>query len=385
MKKIYIVSARRTPQGRFLGALSGYSPVDLAVKAGDAALRDLGEGTEETIQQVIAGNVLSAGQGMNIARQIGVRLSVPVDRPAYTVNMMCASGLQAVLLAAQAILTEEADTVLCGGTESMTNAPYLLPGARKGFTLGDGRAIDSLLSDGLVDSFSNVHMGLTAEKLAEKYGISRDVQDAFARDSQRKYGEALAEKRFHDELVPLPELVQDEHPRPETGIEQLVKLKPAFTKDGTVTAGNASGINDGAAMLVVCGEKSLAEYGWKPLAELYAWASVGCEPELMGLGPVFAVRKLCSRYNIDISDFDTIELNEAFAVQSLACMKELNLDEKRVNKDGGAIALGHPIGASGARITVHLARLIARGLSKNGLATLCVGGGMGVAAALREP
>ncbi len=383
--KIYIVAARRTPQGTFLGALAKHTAVDLALAAGKAALGNIGADNRESIDQVIIGNVLSAGQGMNIARQIGVNLDVPVDRTAFTVNMMCASGMQAVLLAAQAIKVGDARVVLCGGTESMSNAPYLLDGARKGYKLGNNILTDSLLRDGLVDTFANEHMGLTAEALAERYHIGRQEQDSFAFSSQQKYAGAAEKKLFQAELVPFPELARDEHPRPETTIEQLSKLTPVFKKDGTVTPGNASGINDGAAVLVVCDEKSAAENGWQPLAELYGWAGIGCDPKIMGLGPVFAVKKLCTRLGIPVEDFDTIELNEAFAVQSLACIRELNLQEDRVNPDGGAIALGHPIGSSGARILAHLAHRISRGLTGNGLATLCVGGGMGFAAALRRP
>lgn len=383
MNKVVIVGGRRTPQGRFLGALSNYSGVDLAVKAGEAVFDDIGPEQKNFVDQVIIGNVLAAGQGMNIARQVGVRLGVPVERIAYTVNMMCASGLQAVILAAQAIITGEANVVLCGGTESMSNAPYLLQDARRGFKLGNATVTDTLLNDGLIDSFSNAHMGLTVEDLAEDYQITRKEQDLFALESQCKYQEGAAEGKYNDELTSLPELEVDEHPRPETSFEELASLKPVFSKEGTVTPGNASGINDGAAMMLVCNEKIAVENNWKPLAELFAWASVGCNPAKMGLGPVYAVRKLCNRLKCSIDVFDTVELNEAFAVQSIACMRELDLNADHVNPEGGAIALGHPIGTSGARILLHLAHRIGRGLTQNGLATLCVGGGMGLAAALR--
>jgi len=381
MSRIYIVAAKRTPQGRFMGALAKRSAVDLAVAAAQAALKDIGAAK---IDHVIFGNVLSAGRGMNIARQIAVKAGVPLEQTAFTVNMMCASGMQAVILAAQAITAGEARVVLCGGTESMSNAPYLLERARGGYKLGDGVLVDTLLRDGLVDSFDNEHMGLLTERLAEQYKIGRAAQDQFAAQSQAKYGQAHGKGLFAGELAVLPELDRDEHPRSDVTMEQLATLKPAFKKDGTVTAGNASGINDGAAMLVVCDEKSAAENGWKPLAQMYGWASAGCDPKMMGLGPVYAVRKLCKRLGVGVEAFDTVELNEAFAVQSLACMQELKLDETRVNPEGGAIALGHPIGASGARILVHLAHRVSQGLTRNGLATLCVGGGMGSAVALQK-
>ncbi len=379
MSKIYIVAAKRTPQGRFMGSLTKRSAADLAVVAAQAALKDIGVAK---IDQVIVGNVLSAGRGMNIARQIAVKAGVPLERIAFTVNMMCASGMQAVILAAQAITAGEASVVLCGGTESMSNAPYILERARSGYKLGDGVLVDTLLRDGLVDSFDNEHMGLKVEELAEQYKIGRTAQDQFAAQSQAKYNQAHINGLFASELVILPELDKDEHPRSDATMEQLATLKPAFKKDGTVTAGNASGINDGAAMLVVCDEKSAAENGWKPLAEMYGWANAGCDPKMMGLGPIYATQKLCKRLGLEVDAFDTIELNEAFAVQSIACMQELKLDETRVNPEGGAIAMGHPIGASGARILVHLAHRVSQGLTKNGLATLCVGGGMGSAVAL---
>jgi acetyl-CoA C-acetyltransferase len=381
MSKIYIVAAKRTPQGRFMGALTKRSALDLAVAAAQSALKDIGAAK---IDQVIIGNVLSAGRGMNIARQIAIKVGVPLERTAFTVNMMCASGMQAVILAVQAINAGEASVVLCGGTESMSNAPYLLERARTGYKLGDGVLVDTLLRDGLVDSFDNEHMGLSAERLAEQYKIGRSAQDKFAAQSQAKYFQAHSKGLFADELVILPELDKDEHPRSDATVEQLATLKPAFKKDGTVTPGNASGINDGSAMLVVCDEKIAAENNWKPLAEISGWANAGCDPKMMGLGPVYAVQKLCEQMKVGVEAFDTVELNEAFAVQSLACIQELKLDETRVNPEGGAIALGHPIGASGARILVHLAHRVSQGLTKHGLATLCVGGGMGSAVALRK-
>ena len=381
MTRACIVAAKRTPQGRFLGALAGLSAVDLAICAGRAALAHV---DPERIDRIIVGNVIGAGLGMNMARQVGVGLAVPVDRPAMTVNMMCASGLQAVILAAQSIAAGEARVVLCGGTESMSNAPFLLDRARSGYRLGDGVLIDSLLRDGLIDAFDNAHMGLSAERIAQRYGIDRDAQDAYALRSQQNTAKGYAEGRYQDELVPTAGLDKDEHPRPDTSLDKLRSLKPAFKPDGTVTAGNASGINDGAAMLVVCDERTAEEHGWPPLAAIGPSATVGCAPEWMGLGPVHATRRLREQHRLPLDGFDTIEINEAFAAQTLACIRELSLDPDRVNPDGGAIALGHPIGASGARLLVHLAHRLARGASKRALATLCAGGGMGAAVVLES-
>ena len=374
MKNLWIVSARRTPQGRFLGALAKRSAVELAVAAGQAALEKLDRAWIDT---VILGNVLSAGAGMNMARQIGLRLGLPVSTPAFTVNMMCASGMHAIVLAAQAIQTGAARMVLCGGTESMSNAPYLLERARTGYKLGDGAVVDSVLRDGLVDAFSRDHMALTAEALAMRYNISRAAQDAFAVQSQQRCAAAQRAGRFDGEIVPVDGVDRDEHPRADTTVEALAKLAPAFQKTGSVTAGNASGLNDGAAMLVVCDAARGRECGLQPLLILSGSAVVGCDPSLMGLGPVHAVRRL----GRDVNDYDWIELNEAFAAQALACLQELRLDATRINPDGGAIALGHPLGATGARLVVHLAhRQPARGL-----ATLCVGGGMGYAMVVERP
>ncbi|MDB6016959.1 MAG: thlA 1 [Pedosphaera sp.] len=374
MKPIWIVSAKRTPQGRFLGALAKRSAVELGVAAGKAALAGM---DLSLIDSVIVGNVLGAGLGMNVARQIGIGVGLPVSVPAFTVNMMCASGMYLVMLAVQAIQNGSARMVLCGGAESMSNAPYVLDRARSGYKLGNGVVVDSILRDGLTDAFSHEHMGLTAERVAELHNISRTRQDHFAATSQRRYAAAHAAGSFRNEIVPIDKLTEDEHPRPETTGETLALLKPAFNAKGTVTAGNSSGINDGAAMLVVCDEARGIECGLEPLMLITNSAAVGCDPSLMGLGPVYATRKVTN----DVSEFEMVELNEAFAAQALACIKELGLDESKVNPDGGAIALGHPIGVSGARLLVHLAHRKPR----RGLATLCVGGGMGCAVVVQRP
>lgn len=371
---VWIVAAKRTPQGRFLGALAKRSAVELAIAAGREVIADV---DPSKIDSVILGNVLGAGAGMNVARQVGLGVGLPVDLPAFTVNMMCASGMQAVMLAAQAIEHGSARMVLCGGTESMSNAPYLLAGARSGYKLGDGVLVDSLLRDGLTDAFSGEHMGLTAERVAELCDISREDQDRFAASSQSRYTAAHQAGHFQSQIVAVDGLDRDEHPRPDTTLEKLASLKSMFQQQGSVTAGNASGINDGAAMLLLCDDQFGRECGLQPMMVLTAAATAGCEPSLMGLGPVHAVRKL----RVDVRDFDMIELNEAFAAQALACIKQLDLNADKVNPDGGAIALGHPIGASGARLLVHLAHRQPR----RGLAALCVGGGMGCAVVVERP
>lgn len=381
MTRTCIVAAKRTVQGRFMGALAKLSAVEMAVIAAKAALSQV---KPDDIDQVIVGNVLAAGQGMNIARQVSLKLNVPIDRTAFTVNMQCASGIQAVILAAQAILTAQAKTILCGGTESMSNAPYLLDRPRNGCKLCDSILTDHILRDGLVDSFNNEHMGIAAERIAEQYGITRTAQDEFAIRSHRNYAETQAKAKFDNERIAIGTLEQDEHPRPDITMDKLVSLKPAFKTKGSVTVGNASGINDGAAMLIVCDETTAKQRGWEILATVRGWASVGCNPKMMGLGPVYATRKLCKEQQLKVEEFDTVEINEAFASQTLACMKELQLEKDRINPEGGAIALGHPIGASGARLLVHLAQKIKSGETKRGLAALCIGGGMGTAVALEE-
>lgn len=388
MKRIVICAARRTPFGKFRGGLATVGPVELAMAAGRAVLQDL---NPAGIDLVALGNVLAAGHGMNIARQVGVQLGLPLEVPAYTVNMMCASGLQSVLLGAQAIRAGEARAVLCGGVESMSQSPLLISRPAPKEPPDVATAVDSMLRDGLVDSFSRRHMGETVEDLAAEYGITRAEQDAFAARSQRNWAAAQAEGRFADELVPLNGLEADEHPRPQSTEESLASLRTVFRPDGTITAGNASGVNDGAAVLLLADGEWATAQGWPVLAEFEAGVVVGCDPQRMGLGPVHALRALVARRGGRLGDFDALELNEAFAAQSLACLRELGLSadggaagQPVVNPDGGAIALGHPIGASGARLLTRLAWRIARGESKQAVAALCVGGGMGIAAAVKS-
>lgn len=379
MSNVCIVAAKRTPQGRFMGALAKKSAVDLAVAAGRAVL----EGFDRSaVEQVIVGNVLSAGLGMSIARQVGVGLGLPIETPAFTVNMMCGSGMQAVLLAAQAIRAGDARCVLCGGAESMSNAPYLLDRARGGYKLGDGIFIDSILRDGLTDPFGHGHMGATVERIAKRYGITRDEQDAFALTSQMRWAAAHEKGIFVDEIVAVDGLDRDEHPRPDSTLGTLASLKPAFDPAGTITAGNASGINDGASMLLLCAEEFADERGLKPMARIIGGVSTGCDPDSVAVGPVYSTNKLCTNLHRDLSSFDLVELNEAFAAQVIACVRDLRLEERKTNIHGGAIALGHPIGASGARIVTHLAHCLNRGMGASALATLCIGGGMGCTIAL---
>ena len=385
MTTLAIVAARRTPFGRFRGKLAALSPVDLAVAAGRVALEGI---DPAAIDQVILGNVLAAGHGMNIARQVGMGLGLPLETPAYTVNMMCASGLQAVLLAAQAIRAGDARAVLCGGTESMSQSPLLVKRPLSGETATVEHAVDSMQRDGLVDTFSGRSMADTVEDLASELGISRGAQDAFALRSQQRYAAALAADRFRDEIVPVAGLDVDEHPRPQVTLKSLSEMKPFVRPTGSITAGTSSGVNDGAVILVLADGDWARARGWPVLAELELGLAVGCEPVRMGLGPVAAVRSILQQLHAKLTDFDTVELNEAFAAQALACLKELGATADGcpiINPDGGAIAIGHPIGASGARVLAHLVWRIARGESRRAIAALCVGGGMGIAVALRKP
>lgn len=387
MKEVVITSAVRTPIGNFGGELSTLSAVDLGKFTATEAMKRSGIEPSQ-VQEVIAGNVLSAGLGQNIARQIGIHSGIPETVPAVTINQLCGSGLRAVMMAAQLILLGEAEIVLAGGTESMSNAPYLLPKARTGYRMGDGVLVDSMIYDGLTDIFDNVHMGITAENIAERWNISRAEQDEFALKSQIKTEHAQKTGRFSDEIlkVELPQrkgnpivIESDEFPKHGMTLEKLASLKPAFKKDGTVTAGNASGINDGASMLVLMSKGKAGALGIKPLASIVSAAYVGLDPKIMGYGPVPATRKALQKSNMHISDIQLIEANEAFAAQSLAVVKDLALNPEIVNVNGGAIALGHPIGASGARVLTTLLYEMKKREVQHGLATLCIGGGQGIA------
>lgn len=387
MEKVVIASAVRTPIGSYGGSLKDFSAVALAEIVYREALRRAGIEASQ-VDEVIMGNVLQGGQGQNPARQAALKAGLPVESSAMTVNMVCGSGLRAVALAAQAIASGEASIVLAGGFESMSQAPYYLSQARWGHRMGNGTIEDGMIKDGLWCALGNTHMGITAENLAEKYAISRRDQDEFSAESQRKTQEAIAAKRFADEIVPV-EIPQrkgdpiifdtDEFPRAGVTADSLAKLRPAFKKDGTVTAGNASGINDGAAALVLMTEAKAKELGIKPLATFVASAHAGVDPGIMGIGPVSAVRKVLTKTGLTLEDLDLIEANEAFAAQSLAVNKELGWNTDIINVNGGAIALGHPIGASGARILISLLYEMKKRDVKTGLATLCIGGGMGIA------
>jgi acetyl-CoA C-acetyltransferase len=392
MREVVIVSAARTAIGNFGGSLSGLSAVELGKIAAEEAIKRAGI-SKESIQEVVIGNVLSAGLGQNVARQVAVKAGLHETTPALTINMVCGSGLRAVSLAAQMIMSEEADIVLAGGTESMSNAPYLLNKARWGQRMGNGELVDSMITDGLWDAFNNYHMGITAENVSEKWNISREDQDKFAAESQIKAEIAIKEGRFKDEIVPvvIPQkkgdavvVDTDEYPKFGTNFEKLQKLKPAFKKDGTVTAGNASGINDGAAMLVIMSKDKADELGIKPLAKIKSFASVGLDPAVMGYGPVPATKKALEKAGLTAAELDVVEANEAFAAQALSVAKDLELDTAKVNVNGGAIALGHPIGASGARVLTSLVYEMNRRNLKTGLATLCIGGGMGTAIILER-
>lgn len=387
MRKAVIVSGARTPIGNFGGSLSSLSAVELGRIAAAEAIKRAGI-SADLIEDVIVGNILSAGLGQNIARQIGIHSGVPVECPATTINQLCGSGLRAVMMAAQQIQLGEADIVLAGGTESMSNAPYLLPKARTGYRMGDGAIVDSMILDGLTDAFNNYHMGITAENIAERWKISREEQDNFALISQLNAEAAQQKGIFADEIVKVqipqkkgdPLVVeQDEFPKHGMTIDKLAKLRPAFKPDGTVTAGNASGINDGAAMLIVMSEEKAQKLGLTPLAVIEAAAYSGLDPTIMGYGPVPATQKALKKAGWNIKDIQLAEANEAFAAQSLAVVRDLGIEPSIVNVNGGAIALGHPVGASGARVLITLLYEMKKQQLQRGLATLCIGGGQGIA------
>ena len=390
--EVVILSACRTPIGAFGGAFKDVGAVDLGAIVIREAIARAGVKPVD-VGDVVMGCVLQAGAGMNVARQAAIKAGVPVEVPAETVNRVCGSGLQAVVHAVEAIRVGYVDTMVAGGTESMSNAPYLLKGARWGYRMGNAEAVDSMLLEGLTCAMGGCHMGITAEEVARRYTVSRADQDAFAAESQRRAEAAIKEGRFKDEIVPVdvpqrkgdPRRVDtDEHPRPGTTVEKLAALKPAFRSDGTVTAGNASGINDGAAATVITTGDKARKVGTKPLARILSYVSTGVDPAVMGMGPVPAIRKVLERAALEIGDVDLFELNEAFAAQSLAVVRELGLDPARVNVNGGAIALGHPIGASGARLLTTLAYALRQRNLRYGVASLCIGGGMGIAMAIES-
>ena len=386
MKDVVIVSAVRTAIGSFGGTLKDVSAVDLGAIVIKEAVKRANIKPEQ-VDEVIFGNVIQAGLGQSPARQAAVKAGIPVEVPAFTLNKVCGSGLRTVSLAAQIIKTGDDDVVVVGGTENMSAAPYLLPKARWGYRMGEGKIVDSMIKDGLWEAFNNYHMGITAENIAEKWNITREMQDEFAASSQKKAEAAIKSGKFKDEIVPVTvkqkkkEVVfdTDEFPRFGTTVETLAKLKPAFKKDGTVTAGNASGINDAAAALVVMSADKAKELGIKPLAKIVSYGSKGLDPTIMGYGPFYATKLALEKANMSVADLDLIEANEAFASQSLAVAKDLEFDMSKVNVNGGAIALGHPVGCSGARILVTLLHEMQRRDAKKGLATLCIGGGMGTA------
>ena len=386
MKDIYLAGAVRTPIGRFGGALSSWTAADMGAAVAKETLKRA-RTSPEKIQQSIWGCARQAGGGPNVARQITYRAGVPESIPAFTVNQACGSGLKAIILAAQEIMIGRADTVLVGGTESMSRVPYFAEGARWGTRMGNTELVDGMYRDGFYDPLSRLVMGETAENLARNYQISRDEQDRYALRSQQRAQAAIESDRFKSEVLPLEIkgrkgetlLVRDEHYRPNTTIADLSKLRPVFSKEGTITAGNSSGITDGAAAVVVMNENALEESGAEPQAKIVDYEIVGVAPEIMGIGPVPAVRALLERQNLRLSDIDLVELNEAVAAQVIACDRDLGFDPERLNPNGGAIALGHPIGCTGVRITTTLLHEMQRRSAKRGLATLCVSGGMGLA------
>ena len=387
MKSVYLTGAVRTPIGRFGGTLSSWTAADLGAAIAPESIRRAGI-TADEIQQSIWGCARQAGGGPNVARQITYRAGVPETVPAFTVNQACGSGLKAIILAAQEIMLGRARIVLAGGTESMSRVPYFAEGARWGLRMGNMELVDGMYRDGFNDPLSGLVMGETAENLAKSYEISRAEQDQYALRSQQRAQAAIESGRFKDEIFALTvkggkdrfiEFSQDEHCRPGTTFEGLVKLPAVFSSDGTVTAGNSSGITDGAAAVILMSEEALRESGAEPLARLIDFEITGVAPEIMGIGPVPAVRALLERQRLTLSEIDLIELNEAFAAQVIACDRDLGFDAERLNVNGGAIALGHPIGCTGVRITTTLLHEMKKRGSKRGLATLCVSGGMGIA------
>jgi acetyl-CoA C-acetyltransferase len=387
MEEVFVVSAARTAIGNFMGTLGETTAPELGKVVIQEVLKRANVEPDQ-VKEVIMGIILQAGVGQNAARQAAIKAGIPVHVPAFSVNKMCGSGMKSVALAAQSIMMGDYDVAVAGGMEQMTLAPYILPKARTGYRMGHGQIMDTMIYDGIWCTIGDTHMGITAENLAEKYGITREEQDIFAAGSQAKAAKAIAEGKFKEEIVPvmIPQrkgdplpFETDEFVKGDSTVEKLAKLKPAFKKDGTVTPGNASGVNDGAAALLLMSKKKMEELGLKPLGRLVAYATAAVEPHIMGIGPVPAVRSVLKRAGLTLDDMGLIEANEAFAAQSLSVAKELGLNSDILNVNGGAIALGHPIGASGARIIVTLLHEMKRRGTKYGLATLCIGGGMGIA------
>lgn len=387
MREVYILGACRTAVGSYGGALKDVPIVKPEAEVIKEALKRAGV-LPEQVEEVLLGNVLQAGLGQNPARQAAIYAGLPVEVPAMTINKVCGSGLRTVSLAAQIITLGDADCIVAGGMESMSQAPYIIRGLRWGTRMGDTGAVDEMIYDGLTDVFNQYHMGITAENVAEKYNITRADQDEFSYNSQMKAKHAQESGRFNDEIVPyaVPQrkgepviFSRDEFPRPDTTLEKLAKLKPAFKKDGTVTAGNASGINDGAAAVIVASREFVEKHGLKPMAKILSYGSRGVEPRIMGVGPIEATKLALQKSGLSVNDLGLIEANEAFAAQAVAVSRSLNFPMDKVNVNGGAIALGHPVGASGARILVSLLHEMSKRDEKYGLATLCIGGGMGTA------
>ena len=391
MSDVYILSAVRTPIGKFGGSFKSLTAADMGAVAAKAALERAGVQPEQ-VEETIFGNARQAGGGPNPARQISIRSGVPQEVPAYTVNKACASGMKSIALAYQEIATGNLECVLAGGTESMSRLPYYLDGARWGYRLGDQELVDGMYRDGFFCPLAKMVMGETAEVLAEQYKIGRDEQDEFALTSQTRAATAIAAGHFQEEIVPVTiesrkgktVFDRDEHPFADASLEKLAKLAPVFSKTGTITAGNSSGITDGAAAMVVASEEFAKKHNLKPLARILAVTSAGVDPRIMGIGPVPALRKMSDKHNLKLPDFDLVELNEAFAAQVLACDRELHFDRDTLNVNGGAIALGHPIGGTGTRIAVTLLHELRRRKAKRGVATLCVSGGMGMALAIEN-
>ncbi len=400
MKKVYIVAAKRTAIGKFGGSLSGISAAEMASVVIKNIITETGI-DPITLDEVVVGNILSAGQGQGVARQASIKAGIPQEVPAYGINMICGSGMKAILNAYTNIKSGEANLILAGGTENMSDSCFILPGSvRNGIKMGDFKVVDHMVLDGLTDAFEKVHMGITAENIAAKYSISREQQDAFSYASQRKAITAIDNGNFKNEIVPVEILTKketiifdtDEYPNRATTPEKLATLRPAFKKDGTVTAGNASGINDGASFVLVASDEAVEKYRLTPLVEIVSIGQGGVDPSIMGMGPVPAIAGALKKADMKLADMDVVELNEAFAAQSLGVISQLCTDhnvtpdwfEKFCNVNGGAIALGHPIGASGNRITVSLIHEMLRSNKQIGLASLCIGGGMGTAIILKN-